>query len=418
MTTQKKYKFNIADLPEKEIDYELEIRDMEISGTLEEKQKRLRPILRDERESALGFNLIRVTADEIEYCSERVAVIEQELINNPGNHYDLKASLIHCHLRIKRLKSDISNKDIIRNILKTCENTLAKYFPPKSRKNSGKQNSRNSSLDFEYSSGESSYEDCNTGFSSRHSKATLTSPQNFNIDSSQLKALNLAVEEKLKRLDQELATIEKFKRENNFYANTKTYTSRAEVTFQNAQSSQHNNQFQTNETPKNQENTDQNSQISRNASYNSQVNPQITQDSQNTRPNYSIIQKWNTKYSGTNGLELNEFRMRVECLARIDNVSEEFVLNGAFHLFEGDALFWYLQNQQGILSWEHLINSLSSRFVHTDNAFVMKIKAENRLQGKNEPAKNYLNEMARYFFAMGTNNSLSEAQKIEMIFRN
>ena len=87
--------------------------------------------------------------------------------------------------------------------------------------------------------------------------------------------------------------------------------------------------------------------------------------------NYLAIQKWNTKYSGvSDGLELNEFRMRVECLARIDNVSEQFVLNGAFYLFEGEALFWYLRNQRDIVSWKQLIKLLASRFVHTDNAFM------------------------------------------------
>ena len=92
-----------------------------------------------------------------------------------------------------------------------------------------------------------------------------------------------------------------------------------------------------------------------------------------------------SKFNGAiGGIELYEFRRRVECMARIENVSEEFAINGAFHLFDGEALLWYMQNQHEIMSWEQMIHGLSRRFVNADNAFIQKINAENRLQGKYE----------------------------------
>ena len=210
MKNQKKYKFNIADLLEQEVDYELEIRDMMKTGSLDEKRKRLRPILRDESESVLGYNLTRQTCKEIEYCSERIACIEQELCNNPGNHYDLRSSLVHCYLRVKRLKSDISNNGIINNILSTCEENLAKHFPTKARKSSAKANAINLSDDLDYSSGESNFEDCDTENEDRNNKTKDSPPQNY-LEYEKTIMLNLAVENKLKRLDRELAEIEKFK---------------------------------------------------------------------------------------------------------------------------------------------------------------------------------------------------------------
>ena len=192
MEKTRRYKLNIADLPEKEIDHELEKREMEKSGTLDEKLKRLIPILRDEGESVLGYNLTRTTIDEIDYCSNRVAFIEQELAGNPGNHYELKSSLIHCYSRIKRVKTDISNKEIVRNILSTCEENLTKYFPLKTRKNSAKENTRKLSLEFDYSCGETSEDDSESIVANKEDNNPI--PQNCS-EAEKYAILNLALKE-------------------------------------------------------------------------------------------------------------------------------------------------------------------------------------------------------------------------------
>ena len=97
-----------------------------------------------------------------------------------------------------------------------------------------------------------------------------------------------------------------------------------------------------------------------NASNSSQLKTLIAPASQNMRPRLLAIQKKNTTLSASRGLELIEFRMWVEHLARLDNVYVEPIIKEVVHLFKDEELFWHNQNRQELLSWEQMIRGLAN----------------------------------------------------------
>lgn len=129
------------------------------------------------------------------------------------------------------------------------------------------------------------------------------------------------------------------------------------------------------------------------------------------------IPNWNLVFTGDGkGLNLNQFLVQVNLMARADKVSKIELLESAIHLFKGPAREWYIAFESLFNEWDELIDSLRVCFVPDDSDFMLMKEIELRQQGSNEPFMLYLSAMINLFNQLKEN--LSEEKKISLIMRN
>lgn len=133
--------------------------------------------------------------------------------------------------------------------------------------------------------------------------------------------------------------------------------------------------------------------------------------------NRNPIPSWNLVFTGDGkGLNLNQFLVQVNLMARADKVSKMELLDSAIHLFRGPAREWYIAFESLFHEWEELIDSLRVCFVPDDSDFMLMKEVELRQQGNNEPFMLYLSAMINLFNQL--KEDLSEEKKISLIMRN
>lgn len=142
-------------------------------------------------------------------------------------------------------------------------------------------------------------------------------------------------------------------------------------------------------------------------------------------PNFSSnkslpVSKWSlTKYDGEDqGLKLNEFLEYVHALSVAEHVGEIELFESAVHLFKGPALNWYMtmRTTGRLVNWQHLVFELRRTFMHPDLDALIKMKIYQRRQQKNESFNEFYYEMERLFRTMSM--QIAEFEKVQIIQQN
>lgn len=132
------------------------------------------------------------------------------------------------------------------------------------------------------------------------------------------------------------------------------------------------------------------------------------------------VSKWSlTKYDGEDqGLKLNEFLEYVHALSVAEHVGETELFESAVHLFKGPALNWYMtmRTTGRLLNWQHLVFELRRTFMHPDLDALIKMKIYQRRQQKNESFNEFYYEMERLFRTMSV--QIPEFEKVQILQQN
>lgn len=117
--------------------------------------------------------------------------------------------------------------------------------------------------------------------------------------------------------------------------------------------------------------------------------------SNSSSANFLAINKWRVTFDGGPGL--SSFLEQIEEMRIARNVTPQQLFEAAVELFTGNARIWYRTIRNSISSWEGLVTALRTAFLPCDYEINLWDEIRNRTQGDNEPVVIYLAIMENLF---------------------
>jgi hypothetical protein len=108
------------------------------------------------------------------------------------------------------------------------------------------------------------------------------------------------------------------------------------------------------------------------------------------------VAKWCIKFNGQ-GDKLLDFLNEVDFMAEAEGVSDRDLYKSAYHLFEGDALKWYMAFHRSCKSWKQMVMSLKNSYLPKNNDFNELQRIHNRRQYTGENFLTFYSNMEILF---------------------
>ncbi|XP_024947127.1 uncharacterized protein LOC112495318, partial [Cephus cinctus] len=105
---------------------------------------------------------------------------------------------------------------------------------------------------------------------------------------------------------------------------------------------------------------------------------------------YNAMRKWELKFSGKRGEDIEEFITRVEEGREIIPVSDDDLLRCMPLFLSGVALLWFRDEREYFRDWPDFVSEARARFSDSDFQVALREEIARRTQGKNEPIADYL----------------------------
>lgn len=133
------------------------------------------------------------------------------------------------------------------------------------------------------------------------------------------------------------------------------------------------------------------------------------------------ITDWKVYFSGETNLGkdergVNDFLTLVNAFKTANRINDDYMLRNVGFLLKGSALNWYLGVLPSLHSWPEFITRLKTKYLSDNSTFEILSEIENRTQGRNESASEYISEMVDKFRSMP--DPLPEAHQCHIIQRN
>lgn len=131
---------------------------------------------------------------------------------------------------------------------------------------------------------------------------------------------------------------------------------------------------------------------------------------------YDILRKWDVKFTGAKGEEIDAFLTRIEDGRKLVQISDSDLLNCIPLFLSGLAYHWYKIERPRWSTWTACTEAMLRRFGDPDFQWTLREEIRARTQGNDEPVTDFLTCMRNLFVRAVP--PISEDEQLNIVHRN